>query len=304
MTAADPTVFKDPPEVMKKSGSECSLNSCNDRMEDPAVFPAQLNASEVEEKSAAAAATRAPRKKGIAWTEEEHRQFLLGLQKLGRGDWRGISWHYVRTRTPTQVASHAQKYFIRQENSSKRKKRSSLFDLTIKPTDDEGENSGDSTRETAPETGSCTTSVLRASEPSQAPNNMPIGPHQTFHGYHPFSFPIQDQLGMQLAAQLQALRSLATASSVSTAPTPTLPVAPLNAMPFGFTVPMDASSTQAFHMPLFYNQPAPQHMLVPVSTMAPSAAMPGYMQAQQLPQKIYRPVASFPKVKKAKMTAK
>ncbi|XP_074264769.1 transcription factor MYBS3-like [Silene latifolia] len=75
------------------------------------------------------------RKKGIAWTEEEHRMFLLGLQKLGKGDWRGISRNYVMSRTPTQVASHAQKYFIRQSNVSRRKRRSSLFDIVA---DDEG----------------------------------------------------------------------------------------------------------------------------------------------------------------------
>jgi len=69
------------------------------------------------------------RKKGVPWTEEEHRMFLLGLQKLGKGDWRGISRHYVQSRTPTQVASHAQKYFIRQSNLNKRKRRSSLFDI-------------------------------------------------------------------------------------------------------------------------------------------------------------------------------
>ncbi|GBG85691.1 hypothetical protein CBR_g40422 [Chara braunii] len=69
------------------------------------------------------------RKKGVPWTEEEHRMFLLGLQKLGKGDWRGISRNYVQTRTPTQVASHAQKYFIRQSNLNKRKRRSSLFDI-------------------------------------------------------------------------------------------------------------------------------------------------------------------------------
>lgn len=55
--------------------------------------------------------------------------FLLGLQKLGKGDWRGIARNYVISRTPTQVASHAQKYFIRQSNMSRRKRRSSLFDI-------------------------------------------------------------------------------------------------------------------------------------------------------------------------------
>lgn len=66
---------------------------------------------------------------GVPWTEEEHRLFLVGLQKLGKGDWRGIARNYVVSRTPTQVASHAQKYFIRQSNSTRRKRRSSLFDM-------------------------------------------------------------------------------------------------------------------------------------------------------------------------------
>ncbi|CAL5443908.1 unnamed protein product [Camellia sinensis] len=69
------------------------------------------------------------RKKGVPWTEEEHRLFLLGLQKLGKGDWRGISRNFVTSRTPTQVASHAQKYFIRHSNATRRKRRSSLFDM-------------------------------------------------------------------------------------------------------------------------------------------------------------------------------
>ncbi|XVE54108.1 hypothetical protein DITRI_Ditri03aG0055200 [Diplodiscus trichospermus] len=69
------------------------------------------------------------RKKGVPWTEEEHRTFLLGLEKLGKGDWRGISRNFVTTRTPTQVASHAQKYFLRQSTLNKKKRRSSLFDM-------------------------------------------------------------------------------------------------------------------------------------------------------------------------------
>lgn len=69
------------------------------------------------------------RKKGVPWTEEEHRSFLAGLEKLGKGDWRGISRNFVTTRTPTQVASHAQKYFLRQNSLNKKKRRSSLFDV-------------------------------------------------------------------------------------------------------------------------------------------------------------------------------
>ena len=67
---------------------------------------------------------------GVPWTEEEHRTFLIGLQKLGKGDWRGISRNFVKTRTPTQVASHAQKYFLRRNNLNKRRRRSSLFDMS------------------------------------------------------------------------------------------------------------------------------------------------------------------------------
>ncbi|KAK2663870.1 hypothetical protein Ddye_002444 [Dipteronia dyeriana] len=70
------------------------------------------------------------RKRGVPWTEEEHKLFLLGLQKVGKGDWRGISRNFVKSRTPTQVASHAQKYFLRRSNLNRRRRRSSLFDIT------------------------------------------------------------------------------------------------------------------------------------------------------------------------------
>ncbi|XP_030493739.2 transcription factor MYB1R1 [Cannabis sativa] len=70
------------------------------------------------------------RKRGVPWTEEEHKLFLLGLQKVGKGDWRGISRNFVKSRTPTQVASHAQKYFLRRTNHNRRRRRSSLFDIT------------------------------------------------------------------------------------------------------------------------------------------------------------------------------
>lgn len=55
----------------------------------------------------------------------------MGLKKYGKGDWRNIARNFVTTRTPTQVASHAQKYFIRQLSGGKDKRRSSIHDITI-----------------------------------------------------------------------------------------------------------------------------------------------------------------------------
>ncbi|WOL04716.1 hypothetical protein Cni_G13438 [Canna indica] len=77
-------------------------------------------------------ATAGPKhdRKGVPWTIEEHKLFLVGLNKYGKGDWRNISRHFVATRTPTQVASHAQKYFIRMKAEGKDKRRSSIHDIT------------------------------------------------------------------------------------------------------------------------------------------------------------------------------
>ncbi|CAL9106901.1 unnamed protein product [Musa textilis] len=55
----------------------------------------------------------------------------MGLTAHGKGDWRNISRNFVTTRTPTQVASHAQKYFNRQNSGGKDKRRSSIHDITI-----------------------------------------------------------------------------------------------------------------------------------------------------------------------------
>ncbi|RYQ95724.1 hypothetical protein Ahy_B08g091069 isoform A [Arachis hypogaea] len=78
------------------------------------------------------------RKRGVRWTEEEHKLFL-----------------YVKTRTPTQVASHAQKYFLRRSNLNRRRRRSSLFDITTDsvssiPMEEEQIQNGDSVPHSQP----------------------------------------------------------------------------------------------------------------------------------------------------------
>lgn len=73
---------------------------------------------------------------GTLWSEEEHAAFLRGLKVFGKGKWKDISRHFVVTRTPTQVASHAQKYFIRIERKTRGRRRRSVFDHKEEGTDE------------------------------------------------------------------------------------------------------------------------------------------------------------------------
>nr|XP_025882004.1 transcription factor DIVARICATA [Oryza sativa Japonica Group] len=65
------------------------------------------------------------------WTTEEHRQFLRGLRVYGRGEWKSISMNFVRSKTPVQVSSHAQKYFRRVESAAADKQRYSINDVGL-----------------------------------------------------------------------------------------------------------------------------------------------------------------------------
>ncbi|BAT88404.1 hypothetical protein LR48_Vigan09g117500 [Vigna angularis] len=69
----------------------------------------------------------------ITWTKAEHKRFLEGLDIYGKGNWKNIS-AYIQTKSASQVASHAQKYFIRQSKSKEEKKRKSIHDMVIENT--------------------------------------------------------------------------------------------------------------------------------------------------------------------------
>ncbi|KAL0303677.1 UNVERIFIED_CONTAM: Transcription factor DIVARICATA [Sesamum radiatum] len=60
------------------------------------------------------------RVKSKPWTKHEHRLFIMGMEKYGKGDWKNISKNAVVTRSPIQVAFHAQRYFQSAESKGKR----------------------------------------------------------------------------------------------------------------------------------------------------------------------------------------
>uniref|UniRef100_A0A0E0D997 HTH myb-type domain-containing protein n=1 Tax=Oryza meridionalis TaxID=40149 RepID=A0A0E0D997_9ORYZ len=67
-------------------------------------------------------------KKSGAWSNEEHRQCLRGIEEIGAGHWTQISIEYVPSRTPIQIASHSQKYFLRMAKPKEDRKRKSIHD--------------------------------------------------------------------------------------------------------------------------------------------------------------------------------
>lgn len=98
----------------------------------------------------------------------------MGLDKYGKGDWRSISRNFVISRTPTQVASHAQKYFIRLNSMNKERRRSSIHDITSVTTSTD--LSSPITGQTAAATATTNTSSAKASSkpPPQTPIPVPV----------------------------------------------------------------------------------------------------------------------------------
>lgn len=133
------------------------------------------------------------RKKGIPWTEEEHRLFLLGLDKFGKGDWRSISRNFVISRTPTQVASHAQKYFIRLNSMNRDRRRSSIHDIT-------SVNNGEVSSHQAPITGQQTSTNALGAAGSATPVMGPLMKHRAAPPHMPGLGMYGAPVGQPLAA--------------------------------------------------------------------------------------------------------
>ncbi|KAL4360893.1 hypothetical protein GQ457_04G004470 [Hibiscus cannabinus] len=167
------------------------------------------------------------RRKGIAWTEDEHRLFLLGLEKYGKGDWRSISRNFVVTRTPTQVASHAQKYFIRLNSINKDRRRSSIHDIT-------SVGNGDISAPQGPITGqpngaeAGVSSGKSAKQPSQHPASPPVvGMYGTPTLGQPVGGPLVSAVGRPVNLPAPAHMGYGV----------TVPGAPMNMVPATYPMP-------------------------------------------------------------------
>ena len=77
-------------------------------------------ASAKDKKQKATVAVEPSQSKRLRWTDEEHQLFLEGIKQFGKGAVanRQISEKFVVSKTPSQVASHAQKYYLKANAAS------------------------------------------------------------------------------------------------------------------------------------------------------------------------------------------
>ena len=165
------------------------------------------------------------------------RLFLLGLEKYGKGDWRSISRNFVISRTPTQVASHAQKYFIRLNSMNRERRRSSIHDIT-------SVNNGDASAAQGPITGQTNGQAANPGKPSKQspqPANTPPGvdAYGTTIG-QPVGGPLVSAVGTPVTLPVPAPPHMAYGMH---APVPgaVVPGAPVNIAPMPYPMPPPSS---------------------------------------------------------------
>ncbi|GMH07061.1 hypothetical protein Nepgr_008901 [Nepenthes gracilis] len=175
------------------------------------------------------------RRKGIAWTKDEHRQFLLGLDQYGKGDWRSISRNFVVTRTPTQVASHAQKYFIRLNSMNKDRRRLSIHDVT-------SVGNGDNSAPQGPITGQNNTAAT-GPPPGKSTKPPPPQPPAVTPGIGVYGTPaIGQPIGGPLVAAVGTPVTLPCPLHMAygaraQAPGPVAPSGPVGTVPVSYPMP-------------------------------------------------------------------
>lgn len=167
------------------------------------------------------------RRKGIAWTEEEHRLFLLGLDKFGKGDWRSISRNFVISRTPTQVASHAQKYYNRLNSANKDRRRSSIHDIT-------SVNDGDTSTPQGPITGQENGSSGAVGKPPKS-SSQPSLPRVVAYG-PPVGQPIAGPASSAVGTPIMVPPGHVPYVSRGPLPGSVVPGTPMNVVPVAYAV--------------------------------------------------------------------
>ncbi|PNH11111.1 Transcription factor DIVARICATA [Tetrabaena socialis] len=205
--------FRELEDDLRRIDEGCSEGASEQSSAEPSPTRSDENMSQQPSKKAKTdVPANGDRRKGVPWTEEEHRLFLLGLSKFGKGDWRSIARNFVVSRTPTQVASHAQKYFIRLNSLNKKdKRRASIHDITSPTLPAHAPNAN-------PTTGSPPAAPASPPQPAAPPCSGPAPVHS--------SLPTQ----AQQAAAMGVFTSLALGMGMSMqqnmTPTLAMPTAP------------------------------------------------------------------------------
>ncbi|KAL5983000.1 hypothetical protein ACLOJK_017080 [Asimina triloba] len=159
------------------------------------------------------------------------RLFLLGLEKYGKGDWRSISRNFVVSRTPTQVASHAQKYFIRLNSMNKDRRRSSIHDITSVGNGDISVPQGPITGLSNGSSGGPGKSVKQSSQP---PPGAPVGVYGTPTIGQPIGGPLVSAVGTPVNLPAPSHMAYGIRAPIAGA---VVPGAPMNMAPMTYPMP-------------------------------------------------------------------